>query len=140
MNVWTLVTREADKTNLACLFGFQYGLHRTAFSKNAIRIRIANHFMELEQVNSIRLQPPQRFIELVYGCRFGSAIDLGHQKSLLTITMPQRIAHANFALSPVVIPAVVEKIDAFVNSGPDNADALRDVALSGKVVTAKSYQ
>jgi hypothetical protein len=79
MNVWTLVTREADKTNLACLLGFQYGLRRPTFRKNAIRIGIANSLMELEQVNSIRLQPPQRFIELGYGCRFGSAIDLGHR-------------------------------------------------------------
>src|ERR1700690_213608 len=137
MNVRTLVTREADKTTLACLFGFEYGLHGSAFSKNAIRVGIANHFMELEQVNSIRLQPPQRFIELGYGGRFGSAIDLGHQKGLLAITIAQRLAHANFAVSAVVIPAVVEKIDAFVNPRPNNADALFDVALSGKVVAAK---
>src|ERR1700690_2196761 len=137
MNVWTLVTREADKTNLACLFGFQYGLQRSAFSKNAIGIGIANHFMELEQINSIRLQPAQRFIELGYGGSFGSAIDLGHQKGLLAITVTQRLAHANLALSAVVIPAVVEKIDAFVNPCPDNADALFDVTLSGKVVATK---
>src|ERR1019366_381954 len=115
MNFWTLVTGKADKTNLAFLFGFEHGLHGSAFSKNAIGIGIANHFMELEQVNSIRLQPPQRFIELCYGGSFGSAIDLGHQKGLLAITIAQRLAHANFALSAVVVPAVVEKIDAFVN-------------------------
>src|SRR5271154_2341000 len=124
MNVWTLVTREADKTNLACLFGFQYSLQRSACSKNAIRIGIANNFMELKQVNSIRLQPPQRFIELRYGGSFGSAIDLGHQKGLLAITIAQGLSHANFTLSAVVVPAVVEKVDAFVDSGADNTDAL----------------
>src|ERR1017187_2642533 len=140
MNVRTLVTREADKTDFACLLCFQYGLHGSAFGKNTIGIGIANHFMELEQVNSIRLQPPQRFIELCYGGSFGSAIDLGHQKGLLAITIAQRLAHANFALSAVVVPAVVEKIDAFVNPCTDNADTLFDVALSGKVVAAKPDQ
>ena len=48
MNIWTLVACEADETNLARLSGFHGGLHSSAFGKNAVRIGIANHFVELE--------------------------------------------------------------------------------------------
>jgi len=48
MNIWTLVACETDKTDLARFFGFQDGLHRSTLGENAIRIGIANHFMELE--------------------------------------------------------------------------------------------
>src|ERR1700737_1661514 len=48
MNVWTLVACETDKTDLARFLGFQDDFHRSAFGENAIRIGIANHFMERE--------------------------------------------------------------------------------------------
>ena len=48
MNVWTLVACEPDKTDFAGLLGCQYGLNATAFGKNTLRIRIANHFMKLQ--------------------------------------------------------------------------------------------
>ena len=59
MDVWTFVSGEADEADLACLFGFQYGLHSTAVGENPIWIGVANHFVKLEQVNSIGLQSPQ---------------------------------------------------------------------------------
>src|SRR5260370_17375861 len=100
MNVWALVPCEADKTDLARLSGFHSGLHSTAFGKNAVRIGVANHFMKLEQVNPIRLQPPQRFIELRGCSSFISAIDFGHQKDLLPLPIPQRLPHPNSPLPP----------------------------------------
>src|ERR1700680_4586091 len=115
MNVRALVAGETDKTDLARLLGFPDGLDR-AFGKNAVWIRIANHFMKLEQINSVCLQPPQRFIELGCSSSLVSAIDLGHQKGLLAITVAQRLAHSNLALSAVVVPAVIEEIYSFIDS------------------------
>src|SRR5438270_8292413 len=48
MNVRALVACKADKTDLASLLRSQDSFNRSAFGENAIRIGIANHFMELE--------------------------------------------------------------------------------------------
>src|SRR6266446_4897800 len=99
MNVWTLVPGETDKADLSCSLGFQHSFHRSAFGEYAIWIGIANYLMELQQVDSIGLQPSQGVIHL--GNRGGlvSAIDLGHQEGFLAITVAQCSAHSNFALS-----------------------------------------
>src|SRR5271166_6313851 len=138
MNVWTLVACEPGKTDLACLLGFQYGLHAAAFGKNTLRIRITNHFVELEQVNAIGLQPPKRFIELGGRGSLGTTINLGHQKRLPAIAVAQGFAHSNFALSPVVVPAVIEKIDSLVDPRPNNPNALFRIALSSQVISTES--
>src|SRR5580692_11925053 len=114
MNIGALVAGESDVTDLTCLLGLKYGFHRSPFGKNAVRIGLANHFMELEQIDSIGLQPSQRFIELCCSRGFVSAVNLGHQEGFLAITIAQRLAHANFALAGVVVPAVIEKVDPFV--------------------------
>ncbi len=67
-----------------------------------------------------------------------SAIDLGHQKGFLAITIAQRSAHSNFAFSVVVVPAVVEKIDSFIDPGANDANALVRVALFAQVIPAES--
>jgi len=41
MYIWTFVSGKADKADLTCLLGFQYGLHPTTFGKNPIRIGVA---------------------------------------------------------------------------------------------------
>src|SRR6202140_4121682 len=120
MNVRTLVASEPDETHLARLLRFQYGFHPSVFVKNTVWIRISNHFVELQQVNSIGLQPSQRFVELDCCSGFSSTVDLGHQKGPLAITVPKGFSHWNFALSAVVAPAVVEKIDSFIDSGSNN--------------------
>src|SRR5271169_1874789 len=114
MDVWTLVAGEADITDLARLLRLQDDLHRSAFGKNAVRVGIANHFMELEQIDSIRLKPSQGFIELCRSSGFVSAVDLGHQECFLAIAIAQGFAHSNFTLSTVVVPAVIEEVDSFI--------------------------
>src|ERR1700674_1957397 len=71
---------------------------------------------------------------------FISAIDFGHQKGLLSITIAQRFAHSNFALSAVVVPAVIEKIDSFIDSRANNANALFGIALAAQVISTESDQ
>jgi hypothetical protein len=48
MNLWTFVAGEADKTDLARFLSFDHSLHPASLSKNAVRVSIPNHFMELE--------------------------------------------------------------------------------------------
>ena len=90
--------------------------------------------VNLIQIDKIRLQPPQRFIDLSHGSDLISAIDLGHQEGFLAITIAQRSAHSNFALSVVVVPAIIEKIDSFIDSGANDANALVGIALIAQVI------
>src|SRR6267143_6516648 len=114
MDVRTLVAREADEADLARLLRLQDGLHSSAFGKNAIRVGVANHFVELEKIDPLSLKTAQRLVDLTRSGRFGASVDLGHQKRFLAVTVAQRVAHADFTLAAVVVPAVVEKIDALI--------------------------
>ena len=98
---------------------------------------IANHFMELEQIDLIRLQPSQGFIELCRSSGFVPAVDLGHQEGFLAIAIAQGFAHSNFALSTVVVPAVIEEVDPFIDSRANNANALFGIALLAEVVPSE---
>src|ERR1700704_72314 len=140
MNVWALMACKSDKSYLPGLLRLGDGFDGSAFGENAIRIGIANHFVELEQVDSIRLQPAQRFVDLGCGSGLVAAIDLGHQEGFLAITIAQCFAHANFTLSAVVVPAVVEEIDSFIDSRTHDANALVGIALLAQVITAEPDQ
>src|ERR1700758_3229638 len=88
----------------------------------------------------IGLQPLQRFIELGCCSRLSATVDLGHQKSLLPITIAQSLAHANLALASVVVPAVIQKIDSFIESCANNLDALFRSALASQVIPSEPDQ
>src|ERR1022692_3648195 len=85
--------------------------------------------MQLHQINSIRLQPLQGFINLPRGGRLGTSVALGHEKDFLAVAVAQSLPHANFAGAAIVIPAVVHEGDPLVNGTPDNGYALRFVSL-----------
>src|SRR5208282_363924 len=78
MDVWTLVPCESDKTDLACLLGFQHGFHRAAFGKNAIRIGVANHFVKLEKIDPVGLKAAEGLVDLARRGSVSTSIDLGH--------------------------------------------------------------
>src|SRR5713101_9835350 len=123
MDVRTLVACEADVANLASLSRLQDGLHRSAFRKNTIRVGVANHFVELEQIDPVSLKTAQRLVDLTSSGGFGTPVDLGHKKRFLAIAVAQRVAHADFTLAAVVVPAVVEKIDALIEARADDSNA-----------------
>src|SRR5258708_19054277 len=125
MNVRTLVTCEADKANLARLLGFQDGFHRSAFGENAVRVGVANHFVKLEEIDPVGLKAAQGLVDLARGGSLIASIDLGHEKSFLAITSAQRVAHADFTLAAVIVPAVIEKMDSVIDCGTDDANTLR---------------
>ncbi len=68
----------------------------------------------------------------------GAAVDLGHEEGLLAISVAQRLAHADFAGAAVVVPAVVEEIDAFIERGANDANAFLLVALAADVISAQA--
>src|SRR6267154_425725 len=137
MDVRALMTREADETDFARLSRLQDGHHSSAFGKNAIRIGVANDFVELEQIDPVSLKAAQRLVDLTGSRSFGAPVNLGHQKRLLAITVAQRIAHADFTLAAVVVPAVVEKIDALIEARADDANAFLGIRLTTKMIAAE---
>src|SRR5580692_9055713 len=110
MNVRALVPGKTNVTDFSLLPGSERRLHTAALSKNSRRISFANDFVKLQQIDVIGLQPPKRLFQLLLSRLSGLCIDLGHEKSLLTITIAQRFAHADFADSAVVVPAVVQEV------------------------------
>src|SRR5579859_7357979 len=59
MDVGTLVPGEADVADLSALLGFQNSFHPASGGKYAVGIAVANHFVELQQVDVVGLQAAQ---------------------------------------------------------------------------------
>src|SRR6266700_681001 len=137
MDIQTLVAREADEADLARLLRLQDGLHPSAFRKNTIRVGVANHFVELEKIDPVSLKAAQRLIDLTRSGGFGAPVDLGHEKGFLAITVTQRVAHADFTLAVIVVPAVVEKIDSLIEARADDANAFLGSRLTAKMIAAE---
>src|SRR5256885_1688747 len=79
----------------------------------------------LNQIDAVGLQPLQRRVDLLRRFLERPAIDLRHEKDLLAQAAAERLPHANFAGAFVVIPAVVEKVDAAIDGSPNDPDAER---------------
>src|SRR6516165_4985030 len=107
MDIWTLVSSESDVADFALLLGLDDRFHASASRENALRIVVTDYFMKLHQVDVVGLKPAQRFFDLLGGGLLRSAVDLGHQESLLPIAVTKGFTHADFALAAVVIPTVV---------------------------------
>ena len=68
----------------------------------------------------IGLQPAQRFIDLFRGRFFRATVDLGHQESAVAArVLFERLAHPHLAFAPVIIPGVIEKVDAPIKARVD---------------------
>ena len=71
--------------------------------------------------------------------RLLTAIDLGHQERSLTVSVSQSLPHALLALAPVVIPTVVEKVDAPIDGAADEGYTLAFILLLTNMVAAQAY-
>src|SRR5581483_11416337 len=63
------------------------------------------------------------------------AVNLGHEKCFLAIAVAQCLSHALFAGAAIVIPAVVEEVDAAVERSANDADGLL-LGRRAKVIAA----
>ena len=72
--------------------------------------------MNLPQIEVIGPQAPQRFVELAHGDRGVASVraDFGHQEDRLP-AIGDRPSHPAFAFSFVILPCVVEEVDAGVD-------------------------
>jgi hypothetical protein len=66
VNPRVLVPGKADKANLTTLAGSRKSFHRPAFCEDAVGIVETENFMMLQQVNTVRLEPLQRFAGWLY--------------------------------------------------------------------------
>src|SRR6266850_4477652 len=138
MHVWIFVAGETDVTDFAGLFRFENGFHSTGGGEDALRVGHANDFVELEKVDVVGLEAAERFVELHGGGFFRLAVDFGHEESLLAVAVAQRLAHADFAGPVIVVPAVVEEVDAAIECGADNTDGFLFVGLNTEMPAAQA--
>src|SRR5258708_36902549 len=77
----------------------------------------------VDEMDGGGLQTFQRFVELPRRFRLRAAVDLRHQEGLRAIAVAERLAHADFARAFVVVPAVVEEVDAAIDGGANDPNA-----------------
>src|SRR5690242_16437044 len=137
MDIGAFMPGEANIAHLPRFLGFEHGFHTATLAENAIRITVPNDLMELHEIDMVRLKSPKRFVNLG-GCSFlGSAIDFAHQECLLPVPVTQSLAHTNFTRAIVVVPTIVEEVDAVIDSCPNNSNALLFGGLAANVIATQ---
>src|SRR5690242_21837617 len=96
----------------------------SARSKILVRVCHANVFVELNEVDVIRLKAPQRLINLLSSGRARASVIFGHNKRSAAITISKRFTHPNLTLASVVVPGVVEERDTAIESCPNNENEI----------------
>src|SRR5260370_15674835 len=138
MNVGIFVLCEAAVANLSSVLCFEHSFYRSACGKNAVRIVVPNYFVELQKIDAIGLKAAQRVADLARSRSFRAPVDLGHEKCFLPIAVAQRVAHAYFAIAAIVIPAVVEKINSFIQPAADNSYTFLRIRLLAKMIATEA--
>src|SRR5664280_2130685 len=118
-----LMPGESDVAEFAGLLGFQHCLQGSARGKDFIRIVHADNLVKLKQIHVVSLEALEAFLDLGRSARFAAAVDFGHQKHLVPITVPQGLPHPHFAFSLVVVPTVIHERDAAVDGTADDFEA-----------------
>src|SRR5260370_30696582 len=116
------VASESDVANLPSFARFKERGVRSLRMKDTVRIVKPDDLVVLDQINVGGLQTLKRCVELFAGFFPGSSIDLGHHKRTVAVAVTQRPAHAFLTLSIVVVPTVVEKVDASIDGRTNNAN------------------
>src|SRR2546425_4719370 len=115
MDVGILVSREADRPDLPRSLRVDERTVGAFLVEDAMWIVVPQDLMMLHEIYAIGLQPLERLIELPRRFCVGSPVDLGHEKDLLPVAVPERLSHAGLARAIVVVPAVVEEVDATID-------------------------
>src|SRR3989454_8769359 len=138
MNERVFMSSKSDVTDLPGSLRFYHGLNCTTGCEDPVRVFQSNNLMELHQINAIRVQPLQRFVDLPGGGLPGPAVNLRHEEDSLAIAVTQRPPHADFAGAAIIIPAVVHEGDPPVNGAADNRYTLRFVSLFADVIPTQA--
>ncbi len=86
--------------------------------------------MELNEVDMVGLEALERLVDLARGRFLGASVKLSHQENLVAIPVAEGRAHATLAFAGVIVPAVVQEVNAAVNSATDNPAGLRVESLA----------
>ena len=127
------------KRTLPAFFACEHGLHAPRPRRRCGRdlpVRMTSWCCK--QVDHVGLQALEGLVDLLGGRLLGAAVDLGHEEDLLAVAVAQGLAHADLAAAVVVVPAVVHEVDAGVDGGADDLDALLLVLLPADVVAAQA--
>src|SRR5437762_1034579 len=114
---------KANVTNLAGFLRGHDGFVCSARSKILIRICHANVFMELNEVDMVRLKAPQRLINLLSSRCTRASVVFSHDKGSAAVTISKRLAHANLTAAIMVIPGVIKERNPPIERRPNNANA-----------------
>src|SRR2546421_9515744 len=119
------VSRETKVANLPRVLRLEGRLDRAPLGEDSVRILHPDDLMELQEVDDVRLEPPERLLDLPGGRRPRLPVDLGHQESSLPVAVTEGLSHSDLAPPLIVVPGVVDEVDARIDRGADDADALR---------------
>ena len=113
---------EADVPNLARFLGFHCRPYATVL-EDPVRVVLVDDLVELPEIQIVRPQPLEAFVDAAHGARVVAFAPLGHQEDLVPpATARQRLAHHLLAAAVVVVPGVVEEGDAFVDGRMHHLD------------------
>src|SRR5437016_12465032 len=140
MDGGALVAGETDVADLARALRRHHRFQRAVRPDRPLRIRHPDPFVELHEFDAVGLQSPERLVDLPRGTLLVAPVDLGHEKRLFAIAVAQRLSHAELARPAVVVPAVVEEVDAAVDGRAYDADGFLLVRLPPEMVAAHADQ
>ena len=121
MNAWVFVAGETDVADLAFFPSFESGLH-TALLKHPIRIVVVVVLVELPEINVVGLEAAQAFFEIALAAGVVALAVLGHQEDLLAVTVGgEGVAHDFLGATVVIVPSVVEEVDALIDRAVHDA-------------------
>ena len=123
MDAGILVAGEPDVAHLAGLPRLQCGLE-AALVEHPVRIVVVDHFVELPEVDAIRPETPQAVVEALHRPRVVALAVLRHEKDLVAAAVGERASHDFFGAAVVIVPAVVEEREPFIDRGVHDADCL----------------
>ena len=111
------MTRETDISNLSGIARFN-GCAHPAPLENPFRIVIVIAFVEHPQIEVIRPEAPQTVFETGHGTGVIPLTVLRHEENLLALPVHgERAAHHLFGEAVVIIPGVIEEVNAFADGG-----------------------
>ena len=105
------------------MLGFEQGDHGAFGVEDAVRVFEADDLVVLDEVDVVDAEAAEALVDLAGGFLFGAAVDLGHEEGFVAVAVLEGLADAELAASRVVVPGVVEEVDAAVERGADDADA-----------------
>src|SRR5215831_19915490 len=104
MDVWTLVTGEADEPNLSISLGSVERRDHAALCEVAVRVVFIHALVDLPEIEIVGPEPLQRFVQLPHRHPGVSSVsaDLGHQEHTVA-TIRNCAPHPDLAFVLVVL-------------------------------------